>query len=349
MKKFLFILIAFIGAAAINSGIGQEKKAPPTNFYETSLHYTSRGLQYWYAKEQGGLERITGIPFSNLPCAGCHVRSCDTCHKKEVEGKPSYSADPVLLEEACQNCHGIEPLAEVRKNPDNPAADVHFKKGMKCLDCHTSREVHGDGTPYNSVQDPGALDARCENCHKPADLKCPGLAAHEGKLDCNACHVRDLPSCYNCHFETRIKERKSVSLPVKNLLFLVNHEGQVTLGNLHTFVYENKTMITFAPAFPHQVMKEGRSCPDCHANQAVRDLKKGGLKLVRWENGELKNFQGIVPVLADRDWGFVFLNYEGGRWVPMEKPDKPLVNFAGYCSPLTEEQLAKLEKARGEK
>jgi hypothetical protein len=344
MKKPILILIVIAAAGAVAGSFGQEKKAPVANFYETSLHYTSRGLEYWYAKEQGGLERITGIPFSELPCANCHVRSCDTCHKKEVDGKASYSSDPVLLEDACQDCHGIESLAEVEKNPDNPAADVHFRKGLKCMDCHTAREVHGDGTPYNSIQDPGALDARCENCHKPADLKCPGLSAHNGKLDCNACHVRDLPSCYNCHFATRIKERKSVSLPVKNLLFLVNHDGKVTLGNLHTFVYENKTMITFAPAFPHLVMKEGRPCGDCHASQAVQDLKKGSLRLVRWEGNELKNFQGIVPVLPGQDWGFVFLDYQGGRWSPIKNPSKPLVNFAGYCSPLTQEQLAKLEK-----
>jgi hypothetical protein len=349
MKKLIIALIAVAGAIAFIGLVGQEKKAPVTNFYETSLHYTSRGLEYWYAKEQGGLERITGVPFSNLPCANCHVRSCDTCHKKEAEGKASYSADRAHLEDACQNCHGIESLAELKKNPDNPVGDVHFKQGMKCLDCHTAREVHGDGTPYNSIQDPGALEARCENCHKPADLKCPGLAAHNGKLDCNACHVRDLPSCYNCHFTSRVKEGKSLSIPVKNLLFLVNHDGKVTLGNLHTFVYENKTMITFAPAFPHLVMKEGRTCGECHATQIIKDLRQGRLKVVRFENGELKNIQGIVPVLSGQNWGFVFLNYEGGRWVPLEKPAEPLVNFAGYCSPLTEEQLVRLEKAPAEK
>jgi hypothetical protein len=100
----------------------------------------------------------------------------------------------------------------------------------------------------------------------------------------------------------------------------------------------------FAPAFPHLVMKEGRGCPDCHANQAVKDLKKGSLKLVRWENGGLTNYQGIVPILSGQNLGFVFLNYEDGRWVPIDKPAEPLVNFAGYCSPLTEDQLAKLEK-----
>jgi hypothetical protein len=349
MKKLILILIALVSAGAVSGGIGQEKKASVTNFYETSLHYTNRGLEYWYAKEQGGLERITGVPFSDLPCTRCHVRSCDTCHKKEVEGKAMYSLEPVRSQDVCQDCHNIEALAECKKNPDDQAVDVHFKNGLKCLDCHTVREVHGDGTPYDSIQDPGALDARCENCHKPEDLRCPGLEAHKGKLDCNACHVRDLPSCYNCHFDSRVKEGKSLSIPVKGLLFLVNHDNKVTLGNLHTFVYQNRTMITFAPAFPHLVMKEGRACGECHATQVIKDLRQGRLKVVRWEDGELKNVRGIVPVLAGQDWRFVFLNYEAGRWVPIEKPAEPLVNFAGYCSALTEEQLARLEKAQAEK
>jgi len=349
MKKHILILISLVTVGAVIGGIGQEKKPQVVNFYDNSLHSTNRGLEYWYAKEQGGLERITGIPFSDLACTRCHVPSCDTCHKKDREGKASYSIDSARSQDVCQNCHNIEPLADLKKNPDIPTADVHFKKGMKCLDCHTAREIHGDGTPYNSIQDRGALDARCENCHQPENLTCPGLEAHKGKLDCNACHVRDLPSCYNCHFESRIKEGKSLSLPVKNLLFLVNHDGKVTLGNLHTFVYRNRTMITFAPAFPHLVMKEGRACGECHASQIVRDLKEGRLIPIRWENGELKNVRGIVPVLAGQDWDFVFLNYEAGRWVPIENPAEPLVNFAGYCSPLTEGQLAKLEKAPAKK
>jgi len=346
MKKFILILTVLMAIGVVIGGVGQEKKDPVTNFYENSLHYTNRGLEYWYAKEQGGLERITGIPFSDLPCTRCHVRSCDTCHKKEVDGRAAYSLEPARSQDVCLDCHNMESLAELRKNPDSPTADVHFKAGMKCLDCHTAREIHGDGTPYNSMRDPGAMDARCENCHNPQNLSCPGLKAHNGKLNCDVCHVRDLPSCYNCHFDSRVKEGKSLSIPVKNLLFLVNHEGKVSLGNLHTFVYQNRTMITFARAFPHLVMREGRACRECHATQIIKDLRQGRLKVVKWERGELKNVQGIVPVLSGYNWGFVFLNYEDGRWVPIKNAAEPLVNFAGYSSPLTEEQLARLEKAR---
>jgi hypothetical protein len=331
MKKAIFFATFSVFAAAFIFGIAQEKKPQVTNFYENSLHYTNRGLEYWYSKEQGGLERITGIPFSELPCAGCHVRSCDTCHKKEVDGKASYSLDPVRDQNVCEKCHGMD-----------KEADVHFQRGMKCLDCHTAREIHGDGTPYNSIQDPGALDVRCENCHKPEEIKCPGQEAHQDKVDCNACHVRDLPSCYNCHFDTRVKEGKSVSLPLKDLLFLVNHDGRVTLASLHTFVYQNKTMITFAPSFPHAIMKEGRGCSECHATSVIQDMKKGRFNPVRFANGKLDNVQGIIPVLEGWAWNFVFLNYENGTWVPIDHPAEPFVNYSGYCTPLTGEQFSKL-------
>ena len=349
MRTYKAAVILAAGVGFLIGGIAQEKKSGPTNFYENSLHYTNRGLEFWYSKEQGGLERITGIPFSELACTRCHVRSCDTCHKKNIDGRAAYSLEPVRSQEVCQDCHNIAPLADFLKKPDDPAADVHFKKGMQCMDCHTAREVHGDGTAYTSIQDEGAMDARCENCHEPASLNCPGLNDHDGRLACNACHVRDLPSCYNCHFDSRVKEGQSLSLPIKNLLFLINHDGKVTLGNLHTFVYQDRTMITFAPSFPHLIMKEGRTCGDCHGTRILQEMKTAAFRPIRFENGEIKNVQGIIPVLEGQDWGFVFLNFEDGRWVPIDRPAEPLINYAGYSSPLSQDQVAKLENVPARK
>jgi len=345
MKKSPFFIMAIILISAFIWGTSQEK-APPRekNFYENSLHYTNKGLEFWYSKEQGGLERITGIPFSELPCANCHVRTCDTCHKKEVNGKAAYSLEPAKAQEVCQNCHSLESLEKAKKNPEDPTVDVHFKKGMKCMDCHTVREIHGDGTAYNSLQQPGALDVRCENCHEKISEHL-SHTVHAKKVDCNSCHVRDVPSCYNCHFETRVKEGKSVSVPLENLLFLVNHDKRVTLANFHTFVYQNKTMITFAPSFPHSIMKEGRKCEDCHQTKIIQDIKKNRFNLVSFDKGKIKNVQGIIPVLEGMKWNLIFMNYENGKWIPIQNPVQPLFNFAGYSSPLTQEQFTKLEKS----
>ncbi len=319
---------------------------PETTFYENSLHYTNKGLEYWYSKDHGGLERITGIPFSQLSCNGCHVRTCDACHVATVDGKPSYSADTARTEAACAKCHSTESMVFARKNPGDSTADVHCARGMKCVDCHTAREVHGDGTAYDSMQAKGVMDTRCEKCH--ADLsKCPSNAVHKGKLDCSACHVRDVQSCYNCHFDTKISTGKSVSLPLKNMLFLINHDDKVTLGNLHTFVYRDKTMIVFAPAFSHLIMKEGRRCGDCHGSQLVREMGSGSFRPVVWEEAGLRNARGVIPVLEGFDWKFVFLNYADGKWSTIARPAKPLLNYSGYSSPLTKEQFARLAAPQG--
>lgn len=352
MKKIILMTGAFLTfhslAGVIFLPAQEGTQNPDKSFYEKSLHYTNRGLEYWYSKENGGLERIIGIPFSEINCGKCHVRTCDTCHVKEVNGKPVYSVDAAKAEKTCEKCHDIESQAFARKNPGNKTADVHFARGMKCMDCHSVREIHGDGTSYDSIHSAGVLDTSCEKCH--TDLsKCPSNAVHNGKVDCSACHVREMPSCYNCHFDTRIKEGKSVSIPLKNMLFLVNHGGKVTVASLHTFVYQNKTMIVFAPSFPHSIMKEGRKCRDCHATPVLQEIKTGVLKPVFWENGALKNANGIIPVAEGLKWDFVFLNYINGRWVPLEKPAEPLLNYSGYCKPITKEQLAKLAKPQSGK
>jgi hypothetical protein len=348
MKKGLLVSVVLLGFFLFGIfliGTSEEKTPPVRNFYEKSLHFTAKGLEYWYAKEQGGLERLTGIPFAKLHCANCHVKSCDTCHMVEAEGKAKYSLEPAKAQDVCQKCHGIEPLEFAKKNPQDPTADVHFKKGMKCMDCHTVREIHGDGIQYNSVQQAGAMDARCENCHKTLS-QCPSHTVHGERLDCNVCHVRNLQSCYNCHFDTRIKEGKSVSLPLNNLLFMVNHDGKVTLANLHTFIYQNKAMITFGPGFPHSVMKEGRKCEDCHGTQIIKDIQENKFYPIRYEKGELKNVSGVVPVLEGMKWNFVYLNYMNGKWIPIENPGEPLINFSGYSGPMTRGQLEKLVKVQ---
>ncbi len=41
--------------------------------------------------------------------------------------------------------------------------DIHFEKGMHCIDCHTKQDVHGDGNIYIQMRDP--IEIRCIDCH----------------------------------------------------------------------------------------------------------------------------------------------------------------------------------------
>ncbi len=44
-------------------------------------------------------------------------------------------------------------------------SDVHFSSGMVCIDCHTGREVMGDGTAHANLK--GQLETACQDCHQP--------------------------------------------------------------------------------------------------------------------------------------------------------------------------------------
>ncbi len=50
---------------------------------------------------------------------------------------------------------------------DETPPDVHFEAGMHCVDCHTARDVHGDGriVPHAA----NAVEIECEDCHGGAD------------------------------------------------------------------------------------------------------------------------------------------------------------------------------------
>lgn len=42
-------------------------------------------------------------------------------------------------------------------------ADVHYQRGLACLDCHDRDDLHGDGRLYRRMAD--AVAIRCTNCH----------------------------------------------------------------------------------------------------------------------------------------------------------------------------------------
>ena len=41
--------------------------------------------------------------------------------------------------------------------------DVHFKKGLACIDCHTANDVMGDGHIYSRMR--GQVEIKCQTCH----------------------------------------------------------------------------------------------------------------------------------------------------------------------------------------
>ena len=167
MKKIWIVQLVLL--SLIVTGFGEISFAQEIKkencFFLSSLHYTTKGMEHWYDKANGGIEIISGVPYSNLVCKNCHAPGCDRCHKVAKDGKSEYSTKTAKNQDLCLGCHSAQ---KVIMGIDSAAKqeDVHFAKGMKCMDCHSSREVHGDGTEYVSLKQPGAMDTRCEKCHR---------------------------------------------------------------------------------------------------------------------------------------------------------------------------------------
>ena len=330
-----FVLLAAVGAPAQSA---PPAHPPDESFYSKSLHFTNRGIEFVYSKEQGGIEQITGLPATAVGCvkARCHATTCDTCHRKDVGGKATYSLDPAVAQAACERCHDV---------PEKDDPDVHARKAMKCMSCHSTREVHGDGVAYDTYMASGVLDTRCDKCH-PDIPKSASHAIHRGKLDCSACHTAKIGTCINCHVEARIEGTKDVNIPLDGMLFLVNRDGKVTTANLLTYVYKSRTMITLAPTFAHSIVKQGRACADCHDSAIVRAVAAGTFAPVTWADGKVTYVRGVIPVVDPLAWRLPFLALTDGKWSPLPEAAPPVLHFSGNCAPLTREQLARLAQPR---
>jgi len=225
--------------------------------------------------------------------------------------------------------------------------DVHLAKGMNCSDCHSKREMHGDGAQYTSLKEPGAMDTNCEKCHN-AIKQSDAHIVHDGKLDCKACHVRHVVSCTNCHFDHMVKTGERKAIPVDSWLFLMNYKGKVSSASMQTFlVLPNKTFLMFAPHMSHSIMKEGRKCDDCHGAKSVQEVQKQKkLKLTWMEEGKVVNLKGVIPVVQGVKYECAYLDLKDGKWEPVKNPAEPIVQFAAFGEPLTKEQLEALAVAQ---
>ncbi len=307
--------------------------APAETFYASSLHATGRGLVYNYER---GLMKLTGFPADRIGCtkSSCHASSCDACHKTEAGGRAVYSVVYARSGKPCETCHG---------KADPKDTDVHVRAGLGCMDCHTSREIHGDGTPYNSAWQKGVMDVTCERCHK-ALTRSASHTVHGARLACTACHTREIGTCFNCHIDSRLAGEKETSIAREGLTFLVNHGGRVEIANLLTYVHGDGTAITLGPTYPHKITRQGRTCGECHATVIAKQVAAGTLVLSRFENGDLVTVKGVVPVVDGMSWQLAFLGRTNGKWVPLPGAKPPIVAFSGFAEPLTREQLSRMVK-----
>jgi hypothetical protein len=325
------------------------------SFFTTSLHFTGEGMRYWY-EEEGGFMDITGIAYDQLDCKTCHVRSCDSCHAVEKDGATVLSREKARDMNTCLPCHTREGLT-FKFDKEKGMGDVHLAAGMVCADCHFGSDVHGDGKYYKSMRSPGGVRIGCEGCHKESESDGPAFdpntdshSAHGDLLSCQACHVSNTTACMNCHFGKFLEtgERKGNFVPVKEWMLLVNHEGKVTSGSAMTLVHEGKKFLAYVPYYTHSVSPEGKTCGDCHANEAVKRIRDGkNVPVFAFEKGKPVSWEGVIPLVPER-LDYVYLDKTEEGWVPLSDDEPAKTQFAAYGEPLTEKQMESLAEEQGE-
>jgi len=121
----------------------------------------------------------SGRPLRHVLTKAVPVTQCATCHnggsraamsfrgmmEAPAEGRQTFTYDQDLL-------HGHA------YSPQTP--DIHFTRGMACIDCHTEREMHGDGQIYAKRH--YEVEVRCETCHGTPAALATGVTAQGRKL-----------------------------------------------------------------------------------------------------------------------------------------------------------------------
>lgn len=111
-------------------------------------------------------------------------QACFGCHSRSGRIATSYEGwHETLLDEATAKTSPSWPaqfrlLADGRIFETHPA-DVHFEKGMKCIDCHGSAEIMGDGAPH--AHERNAVKIACEDCHTASGTPAKEFAQLDGE------------------------------------------------------------------------------------------------------------------------------------------------------------------------
>ena len=137
--------------------------------FASGLHGSREGKGTWY-NDSDGFGNVVTVAYTDLPCADCHNKAlwedagttwsepgCLDCHRSEP--------GDAVADATCLGCHSRQ-STEVALG----LTDVHRDGlGMGCMDCHSQGDVHGDGNAYPTMFAPGAIDAKCADCHACRD------------------------------------------------------------------------------------------------------------------------------------------------------------------------------------
>ncbi|RLB00281.1 MAG: hypothetical protein DRG59_06755 [Deltaproteobacteria bacterium] len=135
-----------------------------------------------------------GYPRKHGLTADIPTTQCLHCHNSNHVGADYvglFQSDfnPIYQEPIATGIKPTYGTAYIRLSPD-----VHFRSGIKCIDCHEKSEIMGDGSVPGTMSE--AVKVSCTKCHR--GFSSPGFAqtseAHRikqhKKLRCSVCHAK---------------------------------------------------------------------------------------------------------------------------------------------------------------
>ena len=120
-------------------------------------HYEGKDQSISKSREgYGQIHRLTtSIPTSQ--CLRCHNRS----------GRIGLTFTGLMESDQYGTPYQNGKLNPLRLSDDRfvlpLTPDIHFEKGLQCIDCHTAREIMGDGRIHDRMAQ--AVEIRCRDCH----------------------------------------------------------------------------------------------------------------------------------------------------------------------------------------
>lgn len=109
---------------------------------------------FYYDKTKGYSHKLVKIPSQDV-CLLCHNRS-GRIGLSYIGVYETNNLVPTDSSGPKYPLSGGRSLIHIKK-------DIHFEKGMECVDCHTSRDIMGDAYTYTDKMD--QVEISCEDCH----------------------------------------------------------------------------------------------------------------------------------------------------------------------------------------
>jgi hypothetical protein len=263
-------------------------------------------------------------------------------------------------------CHSRQGLEKSLYSDVHRDSDIPLFVDGGCMACHTLEDVMGDGNEYLSLQDIGAIDSECTDCHDPATHPA-GADIHGGAVACASCHAQSTVTCNNCHFEAQVENTGKFFLkpPAHNWMWLGNRlkrdgsgETEVYPVNYQSVAYLDTTFVAFGFYTPHTIgpAATARICVDCHTpanNPAIEQYNAEGIiDVAKWDEGlgNLVYPTGVVPLPEDflESLQFDFAATDdpagaAGTWYFLKAGADTIQILPQYVTPLSVEQMGKLD------